>query len=333
MSDTGGNPAGGRRILFIVGFPRSGTKLLRKLLNRHEQIFVTQELMFVPWLLERWPGYGDVARRENFARLYADVMRAHYFAVRAVQGMETLSEEEWYTRCATFDPAGVLLPIMRREAKAPEHPGLWLGDKSPNYTTRLALIKREIPEAKIIHIVRDVRDAALSARKAWGKNMYRFAQRWSDGLRVLWRDFGGLPASDVLELRYEDLLERPAETLARVTAFLGVEFDEKMLTLDLPSENLGAAAGAREILPGNVRKYQSRMSERERRRIESVCASELRHYGYECRIDAPSRRLSRLALGWYALLDVINRFLFDLKLGRGLRFVAKSTLAKARMRL
>jgi len=328
--EQGGNA---ESVLLIIGFPRSGTKLLRKLLNRHDRIFVTEELMFLTYLINRWDSYGDLSNPENFASMYEEIMRTHYFAVREAQGMPLIGKDEWYAQCKSFDALGLFLPIIRHEMHAPEDPGIWLGDKSPNYTTHIGEIRRAIPQAKVIHIVRDVRDAALSARRAWNKNIFRFAQRWSDGLRILQRDVADTGPGEFLEIRYEDLLTDPALTLTRATDYLGLPFSDKMLHLDRPSENHGDAKGSLEILPGNAWKYKTQMTSRERQTMEAICADELRRYGYECGENTVSRRLSRLRMAWYLALDVYNRLLFDLKLGRGLGFISRSMAGKARMRL
>ena len=288
--------------------------------------------MFLTILLENWDSYGDLSKIENFRRMYDDIIRTHYFEVRVVQGMEVIQADEWYSSCDSFDPAGVILPVIRHETAAPHNPDIWLGDKSPNYTTHVLQIKTAIPEAKIIHIVRDVRDAALSARKIWHKNVLRFAQRWIDGLRILWKHLESVPDTDYLEIRYEDLLEEPSSSLRRITNFLGLEFDENMLVLSKPAENFGDAKVSIGILSENTGKYRTQLSVKDQRRIEEIAQEALRHYHYEC--DATeTKRLSRLEAIFYLAADVFNRFRFDLRLGRGLGFVLRSTISRVRMRL
>lgn len=322
-----------RRLLFIIGFPRRGTKLLRGILNNHPRIFITSELLFLPYLLDNWDSYGDLSNPDNFRLMHADVIKTFYFTVRADQGMDVIDVEQWHAACESFDPTGILLPLLRHETGAPEGDGIWLGDKSPNYTTHLAQISRALPEAKIIHIVRDVRDAALSARKIWNSNIYRYAQRWTDGMRPLCRELEALPTRNRLELRYEDLLSEPATTLSRVTDFLGLEYREDIVNLGKPSENFGDAKEAVGIMSGNTRKYKTQLTGMEQNRIEAVCSQTLRHYGYEATSTAPDQRLSRVRMTCYMIADIGNRILFDLRLGRSFGFVAKSMLARLRTRL
>lgn len=323
----------GQKILFIVGFPRSGTKLLRRILNNHPDVFIASELLFLPYLLDNWDRYGDLSDIGNFRTMYGDVTRTLYFKVREKEGIPLFSVQEWYAACETFDPTGVLASLIRHETEAPSGDGIWLGDKSPNYTTHLDQIKGGLPDAKIIHIVRDVRDAALSARKIWGKNMYRYAQQWADGMRVLHKDFELIRHEDRLELRYEDLLSEPLENVARITEFLGLEFYESMISLDKPSENFGDAKSTVGILSGNTGKYRTQLTEKQRQIIEPICSEVLRRYGYDVQAGPMHRRLSVSRMTWYMILDILNRMRFDLRIGRGFGFVARSMVWRSRTRI
>ena len=214
--------------LFIVGMPRSGTKLLRGLLNRHPRIGVSRnESEFLPWLAHRFARFGDLRRRERFDAFYAEMLRHSYFRFQREQG-RLIDAGRWHAACAEFSAAGVFEALMRTEVDAPRGSGRIWGDKSPSYIDDLPLLKQLYPAARVLHIVRDVRDYCLSMHKAWGKDMLRAAQRWADGVRKARKDGAALGA-DYLELRYEDLLARTEPELRRVCAFLGVEFEPRML--------------------------------------------------------------------------------------------------------
>jgi len=156
----------GQRILFILGFPRSGTTLLRSLLCNHSEIYITYEMLFLPLILQRWHSYGDLSDYHNFGKLYRDVMATYYFVEKADAGRPSMDQRAWYESCKEYTPLEILAPVIRFETNAPEGAGIILGDKSPNYTTHVHQIAHAFPEAKFIHIIRDVRDAALSAKKA-----------------------------------------------------------------------------------------------------------------------------------------------------------------------
>jgi len=216
--------------LFIVGMPRSGTKLLRGLLNRHPLIGVPGvETEFLPWLVHHFARFGDLRARARFDAFYAEMLRHSYFRYRREHG-NLVDAGRWHEACTEFSAAGVFEALMRVEVDAPRGGARIWGDKSPSYIDDIPLLKQLYPAAKVLHIVRDVRDYCLSIRKAWGKDMLRAAQRWADGVSKARRDGAALGA-DYLELRYEDLLARTEQELRRACAFLGVEFEPAMLTL------------------------------------------------------------------------------------------------------
>ena len=57
--------------LFLLGMPRSGTKLLRTLLNAHPAIHIAQvETHFIPYWHANWDSYDDLADLQNFRKFY-----------------------------------------------------------------------------------------------------------------------------------------------------------------------------------------------------------------------------------------------------------------------
>jgi hypothetical protein len=290
-------------IVFILGFPRSGTTLLRSLLCNHSEIYITYEMLFLPWVLQRWDSYGDLSEYRNFSRLYKDIMATYYFVEKSTAGRPILDQRTWYESCKEYSPLGILVPIIRFETDAPEGKNLILGDKSPNYTTHVPRIIRAIPEAKFIHIVRDVRDAALSARSAWKKNILRFAQRWSDGTRKLKMAIAELDESTVVEIRYEDLIREPERILRQLLGFLGLDFEDEILYLKKPSENLGDTKGEARIVAGNLDKYKKKMTSKEIARMNQIAGEMLTYYGYEVSKDAVSRRLGLAETVRYGICD------------------------------
>ena len=253
--------------LFIVGMPRSGTKLLRGLLNRHPRIGVPRnESEFLPWLAHRFDRFGDLRPRALRRLLCRD----------AAPQLFPLSE-----RAGPADRRRPLARGVRRilrgrrvrgadanEVDAPIGSERIWGDKSPSYIDDLPLLKSLYPAAKAIHIVRDVRDYCLSIHKAWGKNMARAAQRWADDVRGAYRR--PRPRRRLPPLRYEDLLARTEAELRRVCEFLAVQFDDAMLTLERSSENLGDARGARAVLADNSGKFHHAMPPKTLARVEEL---------------------------------------------------------------
>lgn len=291
--------------LFIVGMPRSGTKLLLGLLNRHPRIAVaTFETEFLPWLARRFERFGNLRDRRRFDAFYAAMQRHSYFQYRRERG-GVVDAASWHAACAEYTAAGVFEALVRLDAEAPRGSGRIWGDKSPSYIDDLPLLKQLYPAAKVLHIVRDVRDYCLSTRKAWGKDMLRAAQRWADDVRKARADGAALGAG-YLELRYEDLLERTEAELRRACAFLAVDFRPDMLSLARPAENLGDARGATDVLAGNSGKWRA-LEPRTLARIEQIAGPVLAECGYalalpprpQRRLSAAEMRLAQLKDAWH----------------------------------
>lgn len=106
-------------------------------------------------------------------------------------------------------------------------------DCTPEHLLYIPQIKREIPDALVIHIIRDGRDVALSlAKQKWVRPF-----PWQKGHEVLaaglfweWmvskgRTFGQRLGNGYLEVRFEDLVRNPRETLAVLGRFIGHDLD------------------------------------------------------------------------------------------------------------
>ena len=280
--------------LFLVGMPRSGTKLLRGLLNEHSQIGIPlNETEFLPGWLRRWSELGDLSDREQFDRFYAEVTGSIYFVHRLEEHGQRIEAAVWHAACADdFSPQSVFETLIRHDAGVSEFgEGIW-GDKSPGYLAHLPALKRAFPQAKFIHIVRDVRDYCLSMKKAFGKSSTRAAQRWRDRIAQAREQAAAFP-DDYTEVRYEDLLAEPRESLTRLCAFLGRDFEEGMLTLSRATENIGDAKGARSIKRDNVEKWRTAMDPEKRALVERIAGDVLRSLGYPvehegtCRVSKP----------------------------------------------
>ena len=311
--------------LFIVGSPRSGTKLLRDLVRQHPRIGLPPyETEFLPRMAARdWP---DLADSREFTAMYDWVTRFMYFKYQQDDGRR-VTADAWYTACERHDVAGVFEALCRIDGDVPfGSAGVW-GEKSPNYREHIPLLNRLWPHVRVVHIVRDARDVALSSEKAWGKHVLRNVQRWADEVAACRRD-GQALGERYLELRYEDLLSDPERELTRIAAFLGLEFDERMLTLDKTPENLGETVGALKVVPGNTEKWRERMDARTQRESEAVAGALLSELGYARAFpDEPQRRFSRRQMLRWKLLDGVRLFEFRVR-DWGLRDAVKYSISQ-----
>ena len=209
---------------FIVGADRSGTTLLRLMLNEHPRLHVPRESYFIRDLVLDLPTDRVLSPEEAEE------------AVRIIKHHPRWPDWEISDAelDAAVDRAGLLwlrdiVERVFRISRERDEKRRW-GDKTPMYIHQLDRIHLLFPEAKIIHLVRDGRDVTVSLRRvSWhGTTTLANAMYWTRtvgrGLR-LGRPLG----AQYREFRYEDLVLEPRETLEAVCNFLGERFHPQML--------------------------------------------------------------------------------------------------------
>jgi hypothetical protein len=222
--------------VFIIGVPRSGTTLLRVLLDSHPQIAALPES---PWLLGAYG--GDSSLRS----LLTDLTDGPFGVVRNVSGI-TPSHVLAAGRRLLDE---LFEPFMRERNKQ------MLVFKTPDDIPHLDFLLKLAPDAHYLHITRDGRDVCMSQLakkgsffedlKSFGRLSYANAFRrwveWEQRVRSLLHQ----PGVRVCHVKYEDLIADPKAALERITAFLGVPFEAAMLDYaaaehDYPSWEAGS---------------------------------------------------------------------------------------------
>jgi hypothetical protein len=207
----------------IVGTPRSGTTLLRFMIDAHPWLAIPPETGFLATIAEQ----SDTLSRDDLHRIITtyppNFPGWKDFGIDAGNYNRRLRQVDPFTI-----PDGVREFYRLYAAK---HGKLRYGDKTPIYCRHMRAIEALLPEAHFIHIIRDGRDVAVSLRKVWfapGKDMTTLAAYWSDF--VLSARQAGLSTSRYIEVRYESLVTDPEAVLRTVCEFIGLDFDPVMLS-------------------------------------------------------------------------------------------------------
>jgi hypothetical protein len=223
FSNRGATSLQGPPMPVIIGSPRSGTTLLRLMLDAHPDMAIPPETGFLG-RATRLRGSGD-RLRERFlhtvttfgepARVWPD------FEIPADMFRSVLEEIAPFTAPAGFRAFYRLYAARFGKAR-------W-GDKTPLYCLHMDTIRGVLPEARFIHLIRDGRDAALSLRTMW------FSPGWEiETQAAYWRRCvvsarrAGVGRPDYLEVRYEDLIADTRRTLQRICEFIDLPYDEAM---------------------------------------------------------------------------------------------------------
>jgi hypothetical protein len=208
----------------IVGSPRSGTTLLRLMLDAHPELAIPPETGFLT-LGPEFRGKGDQLREQFFRAIVnfpQPIPSWPDFEIPEEAFRQTLGEIIPFTTAEGFRAFYRMYAARHGKTR-------W-GDKTPLYCLALDSIRQVLPEARFIHIIRDGRDAALSLRRMWfspGWEMETQAAYWRKC--VLTARQAGFGHPDYLEVRYEDLILHTRETLEGICAHVDLSYDEKML--------------------------------------------------------------------------------------------------------
>jgi len=285
------------RPIFLMGCPRSGTTLLRNLLRSHPNLTFPSESYFIPRF---YRGYGDPTSDQEAWRLAHRILQNP----RVSRPWGIAAGPPDFAGCRSF--SAVTRRIFEIWA-AKEGKPRW-GDKTPHYVYDIPLLLRLFPDAQVIHIVRDGRDAALSWLRTRFEpcNLYVAARMWKEMVTAGRRDGALLPSGTYLELRYETLLAEPEATMRSVCAFLDEPYVPAVLTPNpVPNEpgrrirERSDGAFREGVVRDNAGGWRSGMSLRQRALFESVAGGLLGELGYP--VEGLGSRLSRgEALLWEA---------------------------------
>jgi hypothetical protein len=275
--------------VFIVGCPRSGTTLLRRLVDTHPHIAIIHQSRFIPNFFEKRRGLTPEG-------LVTTKLVDRLLEARGVKNLET-SREMLESLVDAGEPVsystfvtGVFDLYGKVQGKR------LVGDKTPAYVRRIPTLHALWPDAKFVHIIRDGRDVCMSAinwRKAdhalgrfstWGEDQVSTAAVWWEWHVRLGREDGGSLAPQLYhEVRYEALVSMPEETCAALCDFLDLPYDDAMLRFHEGREkadpNLDTKKAWRPLTPG-LRKWSEQMRSEDLERFEAASGDLLEELGY-----------------------------------------------------
>lgn len=269
--------------VFIVACDRSGTTLLRVILDRSPAIAIPTESMFLADVGARRDRYGELETDQQFDRLVGDIWR--HPKVREWGLTSAPPQRQGRTGDAAYR-AAIEAPFA---AYAAEHGKPRWGDKTPYYISSLDEIKRVFPDALIVNLVRDGRDVCLSLLSVpFGPaNVWAAAHQWRNAV-VAGDAASARYGEDVLTLRYEDMVSRPGDEVARVCQFVGIPFELSMLDAQADA-GARVAAGQEQwferlsesINVDSVGRWRTGMSARNQALFTEIAGDMLRRHGYE----------------------------------------------------
>jgi hypothetical protein len=270
-------------MFFIVGSARSGTTLMRIVLNAHSEIAVPPESRFV---VELYDGTDDVPVDPTL-----DAIAAHPRFKTWDLSIDAVRERLGGRSRAGYGE--VMTAAYRAYAEA-RGKSRW-GDKTPRYIERIPLLAKLFPEARFIQIVRDGRNVALSyADVPFGpKTVARAAALWANRVSTGMAAGRALGPRRYVEVLYEEFVTDPEPQLQAICDFIEAPFEPEMLEYHHRSreEVLGRAARynprVTEKPIAEVRSWAEQMPARQVEVFEAVAGDVLSQLGYPRRYPNP----------------------------------------------
>ncbi len=283
--------------VFIVGSPRSGTTWLYHMLLSAGNFAVYRAEASVFNLLG--PRFGDLAEPRHRAALLDAWLPSEFFRRSGLDPVTFRAKVE--AQCRT---PGDLLSLLMRSIAEQQSVSRW-AECTPENILYVKEIKKSIPDALFVHVVRDGRDVARSlAAQGWigprqpGQEATRLVYA---GLYWEWmvsrgrRDLEEL-IGERYEVRYEELVRSPAETLLALADFLDHDLDyERILetgigTVKRPNTSF-PDSGDRTFNP--VGRWKADVSEQTLARLEAAIGGLLEELGYQLGSTPQARRRER----------------------------------------
>lgn len=254
--------------MLIGGCGRSGTTLLRELINRHSRFSIGPETAIL----------CDIINPQRLATEWGT------------------TEAEIRARMAASPSIVRFSEGFFREYAARHGKPRW-GDKTPRNIRFAQRLLNQFPNARLIHVIRDGRDVACSLRNHPKENIRHgkvipntvnkpiamCARRWVDDT-IMGLAFSGHPR--VMEVRYEQLVLSPESELRRICDFVGEAFEPAMLNAASPPKDLQQTRlmnnqnAAEAINPRSLGRWKRDLAPQERRDFVRIAGELLIALGY-----------------------------------------------------
>lgn len=249
-----------RQHIFLLGFPRSGTTLLEKVLASHPGVVTLEEVDCLTEASERLlDGDDALDALSTLTPAAADVHRQTY----------------WH---------GV------RHAFGKDISDKILVDKMPLYTAILPVIAKLFPSARILFALRDPRDVVLSCfRRRFKINsaMYEFltldgTAEYYDRIMTLAGIYRALLPLDIHEVHHEAIVADFEAEARSVLTFIGADWDpavkgfaERTAAVPRTPSDLQLARGLNSDGVGQWRRYETQLKP-----VSNILDPWVRHFGY-----------------------------------------------------
>lgn len=279
---------------FIYGYPRSGTSLVRAIINSTNEAHIPPECSFVSFFRDRYSHWAPSNFRQLTTHFVSDLMRARKFETWNVTHSDVV---EAISKSQPSNYADLCGAVYRLHAKQ-KSPTCLIGDKNNVHIFERATLQQMFPESIAIYVIRDPRAVFASIQNAAELHRHKryaptaevdtrtFCAKWSEAYEKVLRD----PKSNELLVRYEDLISEPQNTIVTMFRVLGLNSSlvnsTNVRTLHISNFDEPAATMpwkeylATEISDQRLFEWRNRLSTYESEEISDCLAPTMRSMNY-----------------------------------------------------
>lgn len=271
----------------FVGTQRSGSNLLRLMLNQLPEISAPHPPHILKTFFPLLKQYGDLTKKDNFRLLAADV--CEWVNVNPVpwEGVQ-FDADDVISRCTS--PTLIDLFSVIYEQKAIHDRASFWCCKSMESVHYVDEIESSGLKPYYLFIYRDGRDVALSFMKAivGPKHIYYLAKKWAEEQKLSLRVREKVGDDRFIQVRYEELIHSPRSVMKTICEKLSVPFSDEIFEYFHSEESINTAnAGqmwknvVKPIMPDNHDKFKQEFTEEQLRIFEQVAGDVLDQLGYK----------------------------------------------------
>lgn len=270
----------------IIGIQRSGSNLLRVMLNQLPEIVAPHPPHILQNFLPIIDKYSDLKMDDNFKQLIEDVCRFVELNPVPWTGVD-LIRADIFSSSKKRSVYEIFRLIYEGYTKS-KNGSIWCCKSMTNINYVNELEKSKL-DPFYIYLFRDGRDVALSFKKAivGEKHIYHLAKKWKDDQEISLNFLKNINDSRKYMLSYEELIKSPEKYLKQICNKLNINFDPKMLAYyDSDESRVTATSGEmwanvqKPIIKSNTKKYRKGLSIEEIKLFESVAKDTLKKLGY-----------------------------------------------------
>ena len=272
--------------VFMVGEQRSGSNLLRLILNESKEIagphppHILQRLMPVV-------DHKDLTSNVVFKELIEHVCQLVEANPVQWDGIH-FDRNDIFERCRENSLIAIFGAIMDVYAEA-HNASTWVCKSLQNIRWADQL-DAYFENSRYIYLYRDPRDVTLSFMKAvvGEKHPYFIANQWNELQNLCITHGENMSEDRFLGVCYEELIGDPEHVVKKMCQFLDIEYRESMLVFHESKEASRAASSSKlwenvtqPIMKKNSNKFLNEMSDIEIKIIESIVGNTMDKLGYE----------------------------------------------------